>query len=657
MKRKIKVLFCISFLMITALGCGTRADIAEADMVNATALVASGMSEADEAVLQKAVDAANEAIESAKLNNAAAEEQISFSWEEFRDKILNDCDYDISEEELQVLYQDIKDSKILKGENRQLTGVVLNDYDQNGQTDMIVSVVYDEKGGDYTGGCICIFMNSKRHYYLHDQFWCYKSGDIFGDFGADIDHDGNTEVVFCVGGAENECVKFVVKLMHNEIERMKLPDDIQIKRGHGYVIKHDYGQDIWVENGLEREVYRVYYSHHCDEEVALKIEGQEVPEELITSNYYGYSINGYYKLALTEYQGEELLAGYEYIYLGDTIVGSAVFVLDWDENGEAYVKGWYVEDNKGKKYEPLGKIQKSAFDYTNIFDENEAGEEVKAYEEFITGKIAAHIDDSIYTGIIDGRTITNPKAMDKDGEGFYFEELIDEIIKNTIETEAGLSEAGVGGIRNVQYALIDCGNDGKKQLALRAYGLGIEGKHDDSTCTMVFDYKDGKIFMLYAVDAWSRSHTDLYKNGYVCGNGSSGASTNFRWEGIIGTDGVYHENFECLVETYFTLYEMPIDWLEFCGAAYPATFYRYSMSGKTIYAYGIGDDITEKERQVILDLIHANEEQMGVEFLTSDKAWELVEENKKRLGITEGMDAEENTIEWRVLPRQTALLQ
>ena len=84
----------------------------------------------------------------------------------------------------------------------------------------------------------------------------------------------------------------------------------------------------------------------------------------------------------------------------------------------------------------------------------------------------------------------------------------------------------------------------------------------------------------------------------------------------------------------------------------------YFINGETIYSYDIdGADITEEERQAALECIQKRGSSLGADILSDDKAWELVEKNRKNLGITEGMNAEENTIEWRVLPRLTVLLQ
>lgn len=73
------------------------------------------------------------------------------------------------------------------------------------------------------------------------------------------------------------------------------------------------------------------------------------------------------------------------------------------------------------------------------------------------------------------------------------------------------------------------------------------------------------------------------------------------------------------------------------------------MDGETLYSYYILDDVTDEERNIVTDYIKDNEARMGIRFLTSDEAWARVEKNRTALGITEGMDAEENKIAWKTL--------
>ena len=59
----------------------------------------------------------------------------------------------------------------------------------------------------------------------------------------------------------------------------------------------------------------------------------------------GGNCRGYYDLRMGEYQGEEVLLGYEYLFAGSIAeyVGDAVFVIQWDEEGNPYIRDWYVE--------------------------------------------------------------------------------------------------------------------------------------------------------------------------------------------------------------------------------------------------------------------------------------------------------------------------
>ncbi len=634
MQTKMAVLFCISILAVTLGGCKSLGDMAAGS-------VASVGTE-DRKIANKGIGANEEW----SLICGLSDEAIGLSLGEVCDWALEDYDrifkcfnravtsYGIPKEEAQAMLQKLMDSEILDRPNRFLTGMVFNDYDGNGQRDMLVCLYLDAANKNYyQNGGLYLFMNEEAPCLIRDDFCCYYKGDIVGDFGADIDHDGNTEIVFCVRGMDKEDSQTFVIKYGSKGRRILLPSNTISERGCDVRISRD-------EN-LEEGMYDIY-CRYFNEKVTLKVEDESITE----LRDYGGS---YEMLAMTEYQGEEYLTAYQSIYIGESKVGDAVFLFDWDEKGDLYIKDWYVEDGDKKRYEPFGMIQKGTFAVRDILDENENSEELRAYNDFVTGKITGHIDEHIYMDASYEAT-KNLKTMDKDGKGISFEALTDELIR------------GYGkGVWSIQYALIDCGNDGRKQLALRMYGLSIELSGDESDLTMVFDYKEGKVSLIYAIDTWSRKRNNVYQDGYVFGHGSSGASTNGTWEGIIGTDGVYHENFNCLVESYSTLYEMPCGWPEFDGMDSVA-WYRYSMSDKTIYAYEIWkEDVTEEERQTIFDCIHANEEQMGVEFLTGDKAWEIVEENRKKLGITDAIDSvedfredlRENKILWKELILET----
>ena len=610
MKSKIALILCIGTLAISAAGCANNTN-----QVNQT----EPASEIEEPVT--VIPFESEITE-------ISEERLGLSENKFCE--IATTNYNLSEKEAKAMYQKITDSKILEKEDMCLTGAVLNDYDGNGKTDMLVCLYEDTEDADSYYGCLYLFMNDDEPYYIYDDFCCYCFGWIFGDFGADIDHDGNTEIVFCVqgtgcGGA-GDCQKFVLKYKDNEIERMELPDDFPSE------YSYDSGLCVDVERDNEKNVYKVYCPY-LDETITINITDDDEDWG------GGANCRGYHTLAMTEHDGKRLLTGYEYLYAGYIAngIGNAVFLFDWDENGKAFVSDWYIEDWDGEIYVPYERIQKNEAAAEPLFHANETGEEVKAYEEFLTGKRTAKVANNFHadTSYI-GETITD-NPSDEEKNGFFLNDLI-----TRITTEMREGREGDRNMKRMEYALIDCGNDGKKQLALRAYGLGIYSENDDSDLTMVFDYRNGTISMIYAVDSWARSTTELFKNGYVLGSGSGGATTLYVWEGIIKADGIYDASYDCHIEAKET-------WDENGNCNYSAEYDNFVINGETIYSYYILEGATEAGKKIVMNDIKDIEARSGIHFITSDEAWEYVEKNRKALGITDEMNAEENRIVWQTL--------
>lgn len=71
----------------------------------------------------------------------------------------------------------------------------------------------------------------------------------------------------------------------------------------------------------------------------------------------GENSRGYYLPAIVETDARAFFTMREYLCAGCVAnwVGDAVFVLDWDENGKAYVRDWYIEAWDNKIYTPLQK--------------------------------------------------------------------------------------------------------------------------------------------------------------------------------------------------------------------------------------------------------------------------------------------------------------
>ena len=337
-KSRITLMLGISVLALSVSGCQKNTVDEEEDAVEA-------QTDDEETVGTRTDETGTETAETRTDEEDAAEAQEASApenAEQERMELSRDTFYeaaskwhDLPDEDINVMFQKVRDSGILDMENRYLTGAAINDYDANGITDMIVCL-YEEKedAEPYSDGCLYLFMNDDTPYYIYDDFCCYCFGAIFGDFGADIDNDGNTEIVFCVqgtgcGGA-GDCQKFVLKYRDGRIERMELPNDFIDDA-------YDCGLTVQIEKDTQKGSYSAYCPY-LDDTIVFDAEENE-------EDWDGGNCRGYFLLDTMEYDGRQLLVGYEYLYAGYIAngAGTAVFVFDWDENGKAYVRNWKIQ--------------------------------------------------------------------------------------------------------------------------------------------------------------------------------------------------------------------------------------------------------------------------------------------------------------------------
>lgn len=112
-------------------------------------------------------------------------------------------------------------------------------------------------------------------------------------------------------------------------------------------------------------------------------------------------------------------------------------------------------------------------------------------------------------------------------KGYTLTELFTLVKANSIDTNAEME---------INYAYLDCGNDGVNELAVRFNGVGPEGP-EISTQVYVIKEIEGKLECCYHYETWSRSYTDINYYGYVTSFGSNGASNHGYDAGVIDADG------------------------------------------------------------------------------------------------------------------------
>lgn len=140
-----------------------------------------------------------------------------------------------------------------------------------------------------------------------------------------------------------------------------------------------------------------------------------------------------------------------------------------------------------------------------IAEASEKNKEAKtAYQEFLDGKRKVLIDSEALNKINNLDYITFPMNHLESNEIFLQDML--HMAVSTYQEKLNFAE----------YAYIDCGMDGKEELAIRFTHI-----YDRNTFIIV--YENGQLYLRYIFDLWPRSHEYLYYNGYITGQGSSGA--------------------------------------------------------------------------------------------------------------------------------------
>jgi len=222
----------------------------------------------------------------------------------------------------------------------ELTGLIIEDMDGNGQRDMLVMVVDGEEKPFYGGGCIWFYMNEDKPYCFDEEACSYYGW--FDAFWVDIDNDENTEIVVSMQGtgcgAAGDSYKLVLKYRDHSMERMELPSQLE----------DDTGLRISVTQYPEENSYSAY-CQYLDETISFRSENAEDWELPQTAQEVGGNVRGYYDLRCVEYEGGNALLASEYLNGEGGIahqVGTAQFMIVWDEKGRSSIAKWWIEGSE-----------------------------------------------------------------------------------------------------------------------------------------------------------------------------------------------------------------------------------------------------------------------------------------------------------------------
>ncbi|MCM1174511.1 MAG: hypothetical protein NC341_05605 [Blautia sp.] len=237
------------------------------------------------------------------------------------------------------LFGRLLQDQIFRDGGMALTGLLIDDIDENGQPDMLVMVQDAEERPAYGSGSLWLYLNDDRPYCFEEEA-CSFCG-WFDAFWADIDNDENIEIVFSAGGtgcgAAGDSYKAVFRYRDHAIERLALPSDLEED--------YDCGLRVELVQEPEKDVYSAYCPYF-DELIAFRgenIEGMRIPD---SPHLVGGNARGFYDLCVVEYEGKRALQASEYLYGEGGIVhnvATAQFLITWEKDGTPKVIRWWVE--------------------------------------------------------------------------------------------------------------------------------------------------------------------------------------------------------------------------------------------------------------------------------------------------------------------------
>lgn len=271
-------------------------------------------------------------------NEALMQPQIQYTEEDKNREIFYEKagSQGINSEDAERYFQTIIKDDILGGGAMELTGLIIDDIDGNGQNDMLVMVLDAAEKPIYGSGSLWFYMNDDEPYEFSEEN-CSFYGQ-FDAFWSDIDNDENTEIIFSsqgsgCGGA-GDFYKAIFKYKDHSITRMELPSDLNDDI--------DRGLKVEVCQSPEENSY-IAYCPYLDEIISFQALNSFAPPD--TTQIVGGNVRGYFDLQCAEYEGQNALQVSEYLHgEGGIVQGVAIaqFLIVWDENGEADVAKWWI---------------------------------------------------------------------------------------------------------------------------------------------------------------------------------------------------------------------------------------------------------------------------------------------------------------------------
>lgn len=259
----------------------------------------------------------------------------------------------MTEEEAQEWYQRFQEDNIFMDNGYISSGLQVADIDGNGEKDVFLLTAVDYNSLHMTRdpefiSYFYVYMNQdpvymvKQNHYEGDYYHGWYQDIVSGD----VDQDGYLEIgynIFTGGnGGAGSSHKGLLKYRDNVLEEIDLPNDLE---EYG-----DTGLSVQVLAGTEKGSY-VAYCPYLEQKAVFSV--SKAPDgsgngadSLKEGEAAGGNVRGYYSLEVVSEDGREYLRLKEFLHGEGGIndgIGNAVFLIDWDEDKEPYVKEFSVE--------------------------------------------------------------------------------------------------------------------------------------------------------------------------------------------------------------------------------------------------------------------------------------------------------------------------
>lgn len=163
-----------------------------------------------------------------------------------------------------------------------------------------------------------------------------------------------------------------------------------------------------------------------------------------------------------------------------------------------------------------------------------ADEAGKIYDDFMAGntKVTVPVDADHSSEI--GMCYRN---MIADGSECTLNEILDVLRKDVMERFEVSDDEMPDKEFKLENAIIDCGNDGMPELVI---GAKLLVRLDEFNDFMIFKADDDGFRLCYSNSVGPRSTIDVNEYGYICEEGSSGASNSYYEKSFVDAKGQWH---------------------------------------------------------------------------------------------------------------------